>query len=70
MIERVMLLDAVLDDGSRTWIGAGADKRRFLMRALGHTLSWHQFPRIRFCAGEDATYRYFPDNLRHPSRVR
>ncbi len=63
MIERVMLLDAVLDDRSQTWIGPGADKRRFFMRALGDTLPWQQFPRIRFGAGAEATYRYFPDKL-------
>ena len=28
MIERVMLLDAVLDDASCTWLGPGWDKRR------------------------------------------
>lgn len=63
MIERVMLLDAVLDDRSQTWIGTGADKRRFFMRALGAALPWQQFPRISFGAGSESTYRYFPDKL-------
>ena len=34
MIERVMLLDAVLDDRDFTWLGPSTDKRRHFMRHL------------------------------------
>jgi hypothetical protein len=35
MIERVMLLDAVLDDREFTWLGPSMDKRRHFIRHLG-----------------------------------
>jgi hypothetical protein len=63
LIERVMLLDAVLDDRSRKWIGPAADKRRFFIRTMGDRLSWLQFPRVRFEGVASATDRYFPDKL-------
>ena len=38
MIERVMLLDAVLDDRELTWLGPSMDKRRHFIRHLGDRL--------------------------------
>ena len=38
MIERVMLLDAVLDDREFTWLGPSMDKRRHFIRHLGDRL--------------------------------
>lgn len=63
MIERVMLLDAVLDDRSLRWLGPAGDKRKHFIRALGDKLSWLEFPRLRFGEGPGATFRYFPDKL-------
>lgn len=63
MIERVMLLDAVLDDRSLKWIGPASDKRRLFNRAVGQQLSWLEFPRVRFGNGARVTDRYFPDKL-------
>ena len=38
MIERVMLLDAVLDDPSSSWLGPWRDKRRHFVRHLENRL--------------------------------
>jgi hypothetical protein len=46
LIERVMLLDAVLDDGDFTWLGPSLDKRRHFMRYLEGRL---EPPNIRTC---------------------
>jgi hypothetical protein len=61
MIERVMLLDAVLDDRSLRWLGPAGDKRKHFLRAVGDKLSWLEFPRIRFGEASKAAVRYFPD---------
>lgn len=63
MIERVMLLDAVLDDRSLRWLGPAEDKRRHFLRAVGDKLSSLEFPRIRFGGGAKAAVRDFPDKL-------
>ncbi len=63
MVERVMLLDAILDDRSLTWLGPAADKRHFFLRAIGDKLPWIEFPRLQFGRGESVTNRYFPDKL-------
>jgi hypothetical protein len=63
MIERVMLLDAVLDDRSLRWLGPAEDKRKHFLRAVGDKLSWLEFPRIRFGGGAKPAVRYFPDKL-------
>jgi integrase len=43
LIERVMLLDAVLDDPTATWLGPAIDKRRHFMRHLESRL---ETPRV------------------------
>lgn len=63
MIERVMLLDVVLEDRSLRWLGPVGDKRKHFLRAVGDKLSWLEFPRIRFGEGSKAAVRYFPDKL-------
>ncbi|MEO8452729.1 MAG: hypothetical protein ABI647_23250, partial [Gemmatimonadota bacterium] len=63
MIERVMLLDAVLEDRSLRWLGPANDKRKYFLRAVGDKLSWLEFPRLRFGDGPEAAVRYFPDKL-------
>jgi hypothetical protein len=63
MIERVMLLDAVLDDREYVWLGPAVDKRRHFMRYLGDRLEVEDYPHRRFGDGSEKTVRYFPDKL-------
>ncbi len=63
LIERVMLLDAVLDDREVVWLGPSADKRRHFVRALEGRLEMRQYPHLRFGEGPAPTVRYFPDKL-------
>ena len=49
MIERVMLLDAVLDDREFVWLGPSSDKHRHFVRHLGDRLEhsdYHYFVRF------------------------
>jgi len=63
MIERVMLLDAVLDDGDPAWLGPSTDKRRHFIRHLGNRLDPCAYPHIVFGDGPATAVRYFPDKL-------
>jgi len=63
MIERVMLLDAVLDDHEFTWLGPSMDKRRHFIRHLGDRLELRDYPHLLFGDGPEKTVRYFPDKL-------
>ena len=63
MIERVMLLDAVLDDREFTWLGPSMDKRRHFIRHLGDRLELRDYPHLLFGDGPEKTVRYFPDKL-------
>jgi hypothetical protein len=63
MIDRVMLLDAVLDDRDFTWLGPSMDKRRHFMRYLESRLEPSQYPHLLFGDGPTKAIRYFPDKL-------
>ena len=63
MIERVMLLDAVLDNGTCTWLGPAVDKRRHFMRHLESRLDTREYPHLTFGDGPARTVRYFPDKF-------
>lgn len=63
MIERVMLLDVVLDDTAQTWLGPAFDKRRFFVRRLDDRLSSDEYPRRLFGDGPAKCARLFPDKL-------
>ena len=63
MIERVMLLDAVLDAPEFTWLGPSADKRRYFTRHLGDRLDRRDYPRLLFGNGPTKAVRDFPDKL-------
>jgi hypothetical protein len=63
MIERVMVLDGVLDDRSLTWLGTALDKRRHFTRHLGERLKVADLPHLRFGRGAATTTRLFPDKL-------
>jgi hypothetical protein len=63
MIERVMLLDAVLDEPVCTWLGPAIDKRRHFMRHLESRLEPREYPHLTFGQGPEQSVRYFPDKL-------
>ena len=63
MVERLMVLDAVLADRTFTWLGTEFDKRSYFTRHLQGRVELREFPRLTFGQGADASYRYFPDNL-------
>ena len=63
MVERVMVLDAVLDEPTCTWLGPALDKRRHFMRHLESRLDTREYPHLTFGDGPDKTTRYFPDKL-------
>jgi hypothetical protein len=63
MIERVMLLDAVLDDPTITWLGPAWDKQRYFIRHLESRLDAREYPHLTFGDGPERTVRYFPDKL-------
>ena len=63
MIERVMVLDAILDDRDVIWLGPAVDKRRHFMTHLRDRFDRADLPQLRFGDGRDARYRYFPDKL-------
>jgi hypothetical protein len=63
MVERLMVLDAVLADRSFTWLGTEQDKRAHFLTHLQGRVIEDDFPRITFGSGEASTHRYFPDKL-------
>jgi hypothetical protein len=65
-VERLMLLDAVLDDPTCTWLGTHHDKRTyFIFRLHGRvpTLRDEYFPRLIFRRDDEESVRCFPDKL-------
>jgi hypothetical protein len=70
LIERVMVLDAVLADRSVVWLGAEHDKVSCFQRRVGDRLSVAEFPRLVFGNGPTKTVRYFPDKLPIGIRLR
>lgn len=64
MIERLMLLDAVLDDREFMWLGTEADKSRyFLLRLAEYRVHHRELPHLAFGSGSNQTLRLFPDKL-------
>ena len=64
MVERLMLLDAVLDDRDLVWLGTEADKTRyFLTRLAEYRFRPHELPHLAFESGARQTLRQFPDKL-------
>jgi hypothetical protein len=58
-----MVLDAVLNDPTRTWLGTEVDKRSYFIRQLEGPAPLGACPRLTFGSGVDRTTRYFPDKL-------
>jgi hypothetical protein len=63
MVERLMILGAVLADRTCTWLGTEFDKRSYFMRRLRERAKLDEFPRLTFGIGATARHRYFPDKL-------
>jgi hypothetical protein len=63
MVERLMVLDAVLADRTCTWLGTEFDKRSYFTRRLRERVKLDEFPRLTFGTGTPARHRYFPDKL-------
>jgi hypothetical protein len=64
MIERLMILDAVLAERNYTWLGTERDKRDYFDRALDeHHFRPSDYPHVTYRARADETTRYFPDKL-------
>lgn len=62
-IERLMLLDAVLDSRQVAWIATERDKVAHFTLLLGTTLQRDELPHLTFGDGHEKTVRYFPDKL-------
>jgi hypothetical protein len=63
MVERLMLLDAVLDDPTFIWLATEVDKRTYFVRKLDGSVSYDRFPRLTFGRAPTQTIRYFPDKM-------
>lgn len=63
MVERVMILDAVLRDRRCWWLSPEADTRTFFDTAQETGLSPEEYPLITFRSGSRKTVRCFPDKL-------
>lgn len=63
-IERLMLLDAVLDDRKLLWLATEKDKLRYFSSRLSdYRLRREELPHLSFGAGSTKTLRLFPDKL-------
>jgi hypothetical protein len=63
MVERVMILDAVLGDRRCWWLTPECDKRGYFDVAKPTGLSPDEYPHLTFGAGRAKTIRCFPDKL-------
>lgn len=63
MVERLMVLDAVLADRTFTWLGTEFDKRSYFIRRLHGRVELQEFPCLTFGSGEKIRHRYFPDKV-------
>lgn len=63
MVERVMILDAVLGDRHCWWLSPEADKRRFFALMRDNYLRPEEYPHIAFGTGRQRVIRCFPDKL-------
>ena len=64
MVERVMILDAVLGDRRRCWwLSPADDKWRFFCLKRDNYLRPEDYPHLAFGSGRQRTIRCFPDKL-------
>jgi hypothetical protein len=63
VIERLMLLDAVLADRRHLWLGTERDKLAYFKDRLRDECRPEDLPHLSFGSGNETTVRYFPDKL-------
>lgn len=64
LIERLMLLDIVLDDREMLWLGTESDKSRYFEERLAqYRMTPRELPHLAFGSGEHQTVRLFADKL-------
>ena len=64
MIERLMLLDIVLDDRDVVWLGTEADKARYFQERIAqYRVAPRELPHLAFGSGPEQTLRLFADKL-------
>lgn len=64
MIERLMLLDIVLDDREVLWLGTESDKARYFQERLAqYRLTPRELPHLTFGPGSNQVLRPFADKL-------
>jgi hypothetical protein len=60
-MERLMMLDAVLDQPAIAWLATEGDKWTHFIRGFGTALTIEWLPQLRFGTPPHVTVRYFPD---------
>lgn len=63
VVERLMLLDAVLADTTHTWLGTERDKLAYFREAIEDKLSDDYYPHVTYGQGADTTTRFFSEKL-------
>ena len=63
MVERVMILDAILGDRRCWWLSPADDKWKFFCLRRDNHLRPEDYPHIAFGMGRQRTIRCFPDKL-------
>ena len=63
VVERLMLLDAVLAERRYQWLGTEGDKRAYFTAALEYPILDDSYPHLTFQSGGSQTTRFFPDKL-------
>ncbi len=63
MVERVMILDAILADRRCWWLSPADDKWKFCCLLRDNYLRPEDYPHIAFGSGRQRTIRCFPDKL-------
>lgn len=63
MVERVMILDAILGDRRCWWLSPADDKWKFCCLLRDNYLRPEDYPHIAFGSGRQRTIRCFPDKL-------
>lgn len=64
LVERLMVLDAVLSDTQYSWLGTAQDKLNyFIFDVLKSEFRKDDYPQIVFGQGDAHTVRYFPDKF-------
>jgi hypothetical protein len=63
MVERVMILDAVLNDRRCWWLSPEVDKRAFFDARQDTDFRLEEYPHVAFGSGPRKTVRCFPDKL-------